>query len=102
MRTRLGDVLLDHLGALDVDLEDHVVAGDQRVADLGARRPVPVAVDLVRLEQLAGLAERVEPVDVEEVVAHAVDLARPAARGSCRSRRSGSRGSPSRRAERRR
>ena len=53
---RLGDPLLDHLGALDVDLEDDVAAGGERLADLAARRPVPVAVDLVRLEELAGVA----------------------------------------------
>ena len=55
---RVGHVLLDRLGALDVDLEDHVMAGDECVADLRTRRPVPVAVDLGRLEQLAGVTQR--------------------------------------------
>ena len=89
---RAGDLLLDDLGALDVDLEDHVAARRERLADLAARRAVPVAVDLVGLEELAGGALRGERLAVEEVVVDAVDLARARARASCRSRRSGSRG----------
>ena len=50
---RLGDLLLDDLGALDVDLEDDVATAGQRRPDLVARRAVPVAVDLVRLEEAA-------------------------------------------------
>ena len=57
---RVRDPLLDDLRALDVDLEDHVVARGERRRDLAPRRPVPVAVDLVGLEQLARLAQRVE------------------------------------------
>ena len=88
---RARDLLLDDLGALDVDLEDGVAARGERVADLVARRAVPVAVDLVRLEELAGGPLRGERRSDEEVVVDAVDLAR-AARGSCRSRRSGTPG----------
>ena len=51
---RLGHPLLDRLRTLHVDLEDHVVAGRKRVADLGARCPIPVAMDFyVGLEELA-------------------------------------------------
>ncbi len=60
---RLLDPLLDLLRALDVDLQDDVATLGQRAADLVARRPVPVVVDLVGLEELASLAERLEPLD---------------------------------------
>ena len=75
---RARDPLLDDLGALDVDLEDDVVAGRERLADLAARRAVPVAVDLVRLEQPAGVAQGAgTSLAIEEVVVDAVDLAGP-------------------------
>ena len=75
---RLVDPLLHVLGALDVDLEDDVAPGERAPRGPPSRgRPVPVAVDLVRLEQAAGIAQREEALAVEEVVAHAVDLARP-------------------------
>ena len=74
---RVGDLLLDDLGALDVDLEDHVAAGQERVADLAPRRAVPVARGPGRLEELAGGAQRRERGGVEEVVVDAVDLAGP-------------------------
>ena len=49
-----GDLALDDLGALDVDLEDDVATRLERLADLAAGRAVPVAVDLVRLEESTG------------------------------------------------
>ena len=63
------------VGALHVDLEDDVAAGRQRVADLVARRAVPVAVDLVGLEELARGADAQERLAADEVVVDAVDLA---------------------------
>ena len=53
------------------------LAGDEGVADLVARRAVPVAVDLVRLEEAAVGALREELVAGHEVVVDAVDLAVP-------------------------
>ena len=60
---RVGDPFLDLLGALDIDLEDDVVPGRERLLDLGTRRPVPVAVDLVGLQQTAGVAQGEEVLD---------------------------------------
>jgi hypothetical protein len=72
---RLRDLLLDDLRALDVDLEDDVPARDEGVSNLFARRAVPVAVDLIRLEEAAGRAEAEELLAAEELVVDAVDLA---------------------------
>src|SRR4029077_19653593 len=72
-----GDLALDHLCALDVDLQDHVAASGETLADLVARRAVPGAVDLVRLEEAARRALSGEGLRVHEVVVDAVDLAGP-------------------------
>jgi len=74
---RLADLFLDDLGSLDVDLEDRILAGGQRAPDLVARRAVPVAVDLVRLEEAACVADPEELVAADEVVVDALDLAGP-------------------------
>src|SRR6266550_6884615 len=71
---RLGNLLLDHRGALDVDLQDRVAAGGERRPDLVAGRAVPVAVDQVRLEEAAGRAFVLELLGRQEVVVHTVDL----------------------------
>ena len=54
-----------------------VLAGGERRPDLVARRAVPVAVDLVRLEEAAAVADPEELVAADEVVVDAVDLAGP-------------------------
>src|SRR4029078_1227245 len=72
---RLGHLLLDDLRALDVDLQDHVAAGDERPADLVARRAIPVAVDLVRLQEAAAGVDPEKFVPGNEVVVDPVDLA---------------------------
>src|SRR4051794_26802468 len=73
---RLGHPLLDDLRALDVDLQDDVVAGGERLGDVPARRAVRVAVDLGRLEQLPGVEQSAERVGFHELVRDAGDLAR--------------------------
>jgi len=73
----LGDLLLHDRGALDVDLEDHVMTLAEGVPDVGPRGAIPVAVDLVRLEQLGLVAEAHELGLAEEVVVDVVDLIRP-------------------------
>ena len=54
---RLGHLLLHDLGALDVDHEDRVAAGRERIPHRLAGRAIPVAVDLVRLEEPARRAK---------------------------------------------
>src|SRR5438093_3674555 len=81
---RLGDLLLDHRGALDVDLEDRVPAGGERRPDLVAGRAVPVGVDQVRLEEAAGGTLVLELLGREEVVVHAVDLVLASRAGGAR------------------
>src|SRR5262245_11913494 len=81
---RLRHLLLDHGRALDVDLQDRVASRRERLADLVARRPVPVAVHEVRLEEAAGHPPPLELVDAEEVVVHAVDLVLAAWAGRAR------------------
>ena len=73
----VGHPLLDHRSALDIDLEDHVVTGEEGVPDGAARRSVPVAVDLVGLQELAAVAEARELVQAEEPVVDPVDLVGP-------------------------
>src|SRR5438552_14486211 len=74
----IGDALLHHLGTLNVDLEDRVPPLGEGLANRLARSAVPVAVDLVGLEELVGRLERGELLAIEEAVAHSVDLARSA------------------------
>ncbi len=77
---RLGDQLLDLLGALDVDLQDRVTPGAQRGFDLVARRARPIPVHLARLQQSPIALEPLELGGVHELVVDALDLAfaRPA------------------------
>ena len=93
----VGDVLLDHLGALDVDLEDHVAAGEQGLADLA--RGVPYQLPWTSLASSSSPASRsaLNWSTSQEVVAQRRRPRRADAAGSCRSRRSGSRGRWSRR-----
>jgi hypothetical protein len=53
----------------------------QRLAQPQPGRAVPMAVDLVRLQQLARVPEAQELLHGQELVAHAVDLAGPAGPG---------------------
>src|SRR6185436_9527879 len=72
---RARHLALDDGRALNVDLEDHIAALGERLTNLVARRPVPVLVDLARLEERAGGALPGERLAVEEVVVDAVHLA---------------------------
>ena len=75
---RAGDLLLDDLGALDVDLEDHVAAG--RRAPRGPRsRGVPYQLPWTSFASRNSPASRcaANVAAVEEVVVDAVDLAGP-------------------------
>ena len=73
---RVRHALLDRVRALHVDLEDDVLACRQRLRHFDPRGAVPVPVDFVCLEQLAGIAQGEEPLRFDEVVADAIDLPR--------------------------
>ena len=70
--------LINLQGPLDIDVEEVVAPGFERGFDRLARRAVKVAMHLRPFEELAALAQRLETALVDEVVMHAVDLARPA------------------------
>ena len=74
------------LGALPVDVEQHVAAAGQRLLDSRARRAVGMAVDLGVLQQLAALDHRAVGGAVDELIVDAVDLARPLRPGGHRDR----------------
>jgi hypothetical protein len=67
--------VLHREGALDVNLEQHVVAGSQVLLDRTARRSVEVPVHLEPLQELVGRAQAVELFAIEEQIVLAVDLA---------------------------
>ena len=69
---------IDLQGSLDVDVEEIVAPGFERGFDRLARRAVKIAMHLRPFEKLAALAQSLEAALVDEVVMHAVDLARPA------------------------
>ena len=73
---------IELLRALPVDVEQHVAAGGERGLDRLARRAVAIAVHLGLFEQLVGVAHRLEAAPRDEMVVHAVDLARAPLRAS--------------------
>jgi hypothetical protein len=74
---RIRDQRLDLVGALNVDAQERIAARLECPDDLITRDTRPVAVDLARLEQVAGRQQLAELVDGDEVVVAAIDLVAP-------------------------
>jgi hypothetical protein len=82
---RVGERLPNREGALDVDLEDHVVTRPEVLLDGRPGCSFEVVVDLEPLQEAARIAQPLELGAVDELVIAAVDLTR--ARVACRRRR---------------